>query len=146
MKTVRFILAAFYLLQTIVICLTCYFAVKVLISLSAAVDPNDDSFGTGIADAFRPFEIALVIVFFFFFFISSWVTSVLLLRQKNFVMTCAFAGSGILAPIISAWICCLRGNLSWGLCACAEVLLGIATIVVLVVSMRNQRRPVLSHA
>jgi len=142
----RFVLAAFYLLQTIVICLTCYFAVIwFLMPFSATVDPNDpydDSFGSGIALALdgplRPFAIALVIVFFLFFFYFSLVTSVLLLRQKNFVMTCAFAGFGILAPIFSAWICSLRGDLTWGLCACAEVLLGIATIVVLVVSMRNQ--------
>jgi hypothetical protein len=151
MKTVRFILAAFYLLQTIVICFTCYFAVKAaLIPLSAIVDPNDDSFGAGLSvgldEILKPFEVALVIVFFLFFFIFSLVTSVLLLRNKKFVTACAFAASGTLAPIISALISCLRGDLSWGLVACAEVLLGLATIVVLMVGMRNQRRPVLSHA
>lgn len=151
MKTVRFILAAFYLLQTIVICFTCYFAVKAaLIPLSAIVDPNDDSFGAGVTmgldDILRPFEIALVIVFFLFFFIVSLVTSVLLLRNKKFVTTCAFAASGTLAPLTSALIASLRGDLSWALVACAEVLLGVATIVVLMVGMRNQRRPVLSHA
>lgn len=168
MKTVRFILAAFYLLQTIVIGFMCYFGVKyALVPFSAYADPDNDSFGEGISmgldDILRPFEVALVIAFFLLFFIFSLVTSVLLLRQKNFATTCAVAAYGAVAPFTLALLCCVRaglthsdpsirgipwvmGDVIWGLVACAEVLLGTATIVVLLVSIRNPRRPVLSRA
>lgn len=146
MKIARFILAILYLLQGVGTGVTCYFAVK-LSTTPLSLDPNDDSFGAGIAaglsEMLQPFIVATEGAFFLSFFVVSLLTSIFLFREKNLMTALAFAAAGILAPAISALLCWWRGDLAWTLFASAEVLLGVATITVLITSLRKQHRTVL---